>query len=147
MKARTFVFIPIIMVAVAVMFIFSSCENGVTPSLYGTWVNSDYNGGGDSYFGKVDFIDNGDGTITEKLYENDFDTVPVNTVIATLTKEYTDSSGNLFAKFEADYGGGLSYILSKVHADNMTCEANWSDVSYPTEINSGVAEYNIYYRQ
>jgi hypothetical protein len=123
-----------------------SCENGVTPSLYGTWVNPDYNGVSDDYYEKIELTDNGNGTYTEKLFENDFDTVPVITAIATVTEEYTDSSGNLFVKSEADFGGP-TYILTKVHADNTTGEANWDYSAYPTEINSSLPEYNIHYRQ
>ena len=145
MKTRTLVIICISLVIAAVILMSGSCENGVTPSMEGTWVNSAYNASQD-FYGKVELINNGDGTYTEKVYDNDFDTVPADTIIVTVTEETMDSEGNLFVKWEADYGV-LTYILGKVHANNTTFEANWSETTYPTVIDSGDPNYNIYYRQ
>jgi hypothetical protein len=130
------------------IFISASCDNGVTPDIVGTWVNSDYDGGAEENGGKVVIahVDGNDYTWT--IYTNHDDTVPEFTVPFTVTDESTDSEGNLIVK-AMSYPGDPSvvYSFSKIHADNQTMEYNASEVGYPTEIDPAGEDYGIYYRQ
>lgn len=153
MKNRTFVAIPIIVLAVVVILIFASCDNAVTPLFEGTWVNSDYDGMlggpiGEGFAAKmvIKHIDGNDYTCD--LYTNHDETTSTQTVLFTVTNEWTDSEGNLFIEalttIEPDHPD--IYGLSKLHADNQTMETNSSLETYPTEIDPA-GWYGIYYRQ
>jgi len=143
MKTGTLVSILIIVlvVALAAIFIFISCNNGgVTPTIVGTWVDPDG--------GKAVATDNGDGTFTMESYDSVSDTVPSVTLIMTLTDEWTDSEGNRFYKMEGPYPDPeYAYYLFKIHADNQTAEINISHDDYPTEIDPYGEDYVIMYRQ
>ena len=70
------------------------------------------------------------------------------TVPFTVTTEWTDSEGNLFAEIISyPPDPEVFYSLGKVHADNQTMESNASEVGYPTEIDPAGEEYSIMYRQ
>ena len=149
MRTRTCVLFSIFLLVAAVIFISASCDNGaVTPSMIGTWVNSDYDGGEEENGGKVVIahVDGNDYTWT--IYTNHDDTVPEMTVPFTVTSETTDSEGNLFVEV-ISYPGDPEYMysFSKIHADNQTLEYNVSEVGYPTEIDPAGEDYGIYYRQ
>ena len=139
MKTRTLILTGIFVLAVAVIFIFASCENGgVTPTIVGTWVDD----------GKLEVTDNGDGTFTTLSYDTVSDTVPSLTVIMTMTDEWTDSEGNRFYKMEGPYPDPeYAYYLFKIHADNQTMEINISHDDYPSEIDPYGEDYVIFYRQ
>jgi hypothetical protein len=148
MKTRTLIFICISLVVASAILMSASCDNGVTPSMLGTWVNSDYDGGVSENGGKVVIAHVSGNDYTWTIYANHDDTVPEMTVSFTVTSETTDSGGNLIVETIA-YPGDPEYIysLSKVHADNQTLEYNASEVGYPTEIDPAGGDYGIYYRQ
>ena len=141
--------VSIFLLVAAVIFISASCDNGaVTPTIVGTWVNSDYDGGVGENVGKAVIAHVSGNDYTWTMYTNHDDTVPEMTVAFTVTSEMTDSEGNLIVEtisypIDPEY----MYSLSKVHADNQTFEANASDVDYPTEIDPAGEGYLIYYRQ
>ena len=144
MKTRKCAWLSIFIFVVAVIFVFASCDNGVTPTMIGTWVNSDYDG--DSGKAVIAHVYGNDYTWTS--YDNHDDTEPAYTVDFTVTSETTDSEGNLIVQL-LSYPGDpeVLYVLTMVHADNQTFETNVSDVAYPTEIDPLGADYLIYYRQ
>ena len=154
MKTRTLVSIPIFILAVVAIFIFTSCgndngdDNGdVTPTWIGTWINLDYDGSVEGP-GKIviTHIDGNDYRWAE--YDKYDDPVPGIVVHATLTNQWTDSEGNLFIESIIDpEHPHPGYYLFKIHADNKTMETNGSEVDYPTEIDPAGEEYYIYYRQ
>ena len=149
MKARTLVLTGIFLLVVAVIFIFASCDNGgVTPTYIGTWINPDYDGtveGGNAGKSVVTHVSGNDYMCT--MYDKYDDTAPAMTVPFTVTTEWTDSEGNLFAEsISYPPDPEVFYSLGKVHADNQTMESNGSEVGYPTEIDPAGEEYSIMYR-
>jgi len=129
------------------ILISAQCDNGVTPSYIGTWINPDYDGGvGDSGKMVITHVSGDDYLCT--MYVNHDDTVPEQTVPFTITNEWTDSEGNLFGE-SISYPGDppVMYSLFKIHADNQTMEGNVSDIDYPTEIDPAGEDYFIMYRQ
>ena len=148
MKTRTCASTAVLFLTVAALSIFISCENIITPTLVGTWINADYDGGAGGNAGKavVTHVEGNDYIWT--MYTNHDDTVPAGTVNFTVTSESTDSEGNLIAK-TISYPGDPEYVYSlcKVHADNQIFEGNASEFDYPTEINPSGADYFIMYRQ
>jgi hypothetical protein len=148
---RLMCIISIICISSLFFFIFTGCPStgsngGVTPSLVGTWVNSDYEADYPSTpTPKAVITDNGDGTYTEKIYATVAATVSDETFILTLSEEWTDSEGNRFLKVFEPING--MYALGKVHADNKTLEGNNNYVYYPTAIDQLDPSYSIHYRQ
>jgi hypothetical protein len=147
MRTRTCVLFSIFLLVAAVIFISASCDNGaVTPTLVGTWVNSDYDGGENG--GKIVVAHVSGNDYTWTIYSNHDDTVPEMVVAFTVTSETTDSGGNLIVETIAYPGDPpVIYALSMVHVDNQTFESNSSEVAYPTEIDPAGGDYIIYYRQ
>ena len=99
MKTRMLVSIPIFVLAVAVIFIFASCDNngGVTPSYVGTWINPDYDfsvGVGNAGKIVITHVDGNDYMCAE--YDKYDDPLPGLLFPVTLTNQWTDSEGNLF---------------------------------------------------
>jgi hypothetical protein len=139
--------ITAICIASVSFFLLTGCPTApvVTPTIVGTWVNSDYNGLEGPY-AKMEYIDTGAGTYTIKMFINDTDTLPDITGTGTKTEEWTDSEGNLFLKIEMDIGTTL-YALMKIHANNQKLEGVSSDSDYPTEVDPLHPTYAIYDRQ
>jgi hypothetical protein len=148
MRIRTCVLSSIFILVTAVIFISASCDNSVTPSIVGTWVNSDYDGGVGDNTGKAVIAHVDGDNYTWAGYINHDDTVPEYIVPFTVTNESTDSEGNLIIQ-SLSYPGDppIMYSLSKIHADNQTMEGNVSDVDYPSEINPAGGDYFIMYRR
>jgi hypothetical protein len=144
MKTRTCAWLSIFMFVAAVIFIFASCDNAVTPSMIGTWVNSDYDGDE----GKIVIAHVSGNDYTWTSYVNHDDSEPDYTVNFTVTSEITDSEGNLIVQSLAyPIDPEVAYVYSMVHADNQTLESNISFVDYPTEIDPLGEDYLIMYRQ
>ncbi len=164
MKTRTLVLIPIFIFVVVAIFIFASCDttgngggnDGVTPSIPGTWANPDYDGisgvgeGGNP--AKIVMTAISGNEYTWDIYLNHDDTEAGATVTMTVTNQWTDSEGNLFVEIEGFLlpDPEFVYFLTKIHADNQTMEFNLSYVDYPAEIDPNEiddSDYGIYYRQ
>lgn len=152
MKTRTCVLSSIFLVVLAMIFIVSSCENGGTTSILGTWVNSYYDGWSSSdelvsIPAKLVVTEADGKNYQVASYDNHDDTVPGLIALLPVTDEWTDSEGNLFisARFEDD--DETIYFLIKIHADNQTFEWARTYDDYPTEIDPTDEEYCILYRQ
>jgi hypothetical protein len=150
MKARTFV--SIFILVLAVMIIVSSCATMKSPDsmtyerFCGTWVNTEYDGKVDP---PVKQIFNPDGTMT--YYSQLHNTATYGRVSYTVEKRWTDSEGNSWYHVKETWPietTGTGYLLVKLERYNTILEYNYSGTDYPTEIGPTVkySDYRIYYR-
>jgi len=149
MKARTFV--SILILVLAVLIVVGSCANDKMAyiskayELYGTWVNTDYNETG--LWGKFIFYPYG----IFELYHADTKTRFDKFEDFIVTNKWTDSKGNVWYTciFEGASGNWDTYVLAKISNSGKTLEMAVSigDYSKAVDPQDSSYLYLIYYRQ
>jgi hypothetical protein len=112
-------------------------------SVYGTWVNPDYNVR--YYWAKMTIRP--DGTFT---YYNNTEFTEGREGKYTPVNSWVDSDGNKYYQMQvfAGYIGKTEFHeLWRINNDNTVFEEFLSDWEYPTEIDPEHARYRIFYRQ
>ena len=155
MKTRTLILVVLI---IAVLIIAGSCATEKlatkkSETLYGTWINENYNNstGIIKHFAKE--IRNPDGTFA--FYNNEFDTNPLFIGKFIITDSWTDSEGNIW--FKEEYYIGAYFEGKKVSELGLTKISNSGKTlervitgprgGYPIEIDPTNVYYHIHYRQ
>ena len=144
MKARTLV--STLILVLAVLIIVGSCATGKKAikapieSVYGTWVNPDYN----KSLRNAKRIIRPDGSITE------YDTTETEKLsqkyLYSISESWMDSDGNKYYKVDLTFPETL-YELWKLNDTNTVFESIGSQIDYPTELDPEKWEYRIHYRQ
>jgi hypothetical protein len=153
MKTRTLVSIPIFIVVVAAIFIFASCDNGVKPTIIGTWINADYDGMmmdpmGGGYPAKIVIEQEGE-EIFGSWYNYTTDTVPLGTSSLNKDDEWYDTEGNYYLQHWSQADGDdphIIYQLWRVNEDNDELEVMETFEGYANEIDDTAEGYFILYR-
>ena len=148
MKTRTLVLILILVLAVLV--IAGSCATGnkvyiatKNEELYGTWVNTDYEGTRHNQkwtFYKWGYI--------EGFYMI-ADQRPGAWGTFFIVDKWTDPEGNIWYKDHERYRNSMSvrFYLIKINNNKGVMEAVWSYNDFPSQLDPKNVNYVIYYRQ
>ena len=154
MKTRTLVSIKILILVVLVVTMSyvtdrkgsSASENEV---LYGTWINEEYEGGGNAKL-----IIHADGT--QKWYLDIEDTREQWTEKCSITETWNDTDGTIWYKIKvSEAGSGAivqdyeSYYTMKISHSGKVLEFSWSSTNFPPVVEPDNLRYNyaIFYRQ
>jgi hypothetical protein len=143
MKTRILI-LPVLIIVV--LIITGSCATGKKAvkapieSLYGTWVNSDYN----TRSLEAKLIFKPDGTYT--TYSHIDLTTHSRPNKYTIQDSWIDSDGKKYYKVDTTdvYEG---YSLYRLDETDSVLEIVWSQIEYPSEIDTNHLNYKIYYRQ
>ena len=148
MKARTFV--SILILVLAVLIIAGSCATEKITyiskeyEIYGTWVNTDYDD--TNRYSKVVVYPNG----IIHYYRKNTDTVVSIEEEFVIANKWIDSKGNIYytTRNFAEIYPGWTFSLYKINNSGKNLEYDWSFNDYPKEIDPQKSgEYHIYYRQ
>ena len=148
MKSRTL--ISVLILIMAVLVITGSCATGKkavkapVESVYGTWVNPDYNTTGKK---SAKLIYKPDGTCI-KISHTDI-TMGQGPYKYTIPESWMDSDGKKYYKVDFFYETeqGIEYYLMRLNETDSVLEFVWSNIDYPTKIDPEHMNYLIYYRQ
>jgi hypothetical protein len=145
MKTRTLILAVLIM---AVLIITGSCATGKKAvkapieSVYGTWVNQDYN----TVTAYAKFNIRPDGII-ERTTHTEIEYSKSLEATFTIIESWMDSDGNKYYKVEYVRGIDTWYELWRINETDSVWEFVLSQVEYPSEIDPNHFNYRIYYRQ